>query len=138
MPQDLLRRQYAEITNRMEKLLPAVEEVARLESASAALNKISGTTTKAPTTRRKRGAKPTVGSKRGKRKAGRPAGSGQHQEELLTIVRAAKGGIDANNAAKKMDIRVDYLYRIFSSLEARKLVQTDGKVYKAIWSNAAL
>jgi transposase-like protein len=99
-----------------------VAEVARLERALAALQGIEGgaaTQRPAPPTRRRR--------------RGRPPGrrdSGSRADQFLAHVRDNPGAT-VSEAAKRMGIGPNYLYRIAATLEREGTVRREGRSFVA-------
>jgi len=91
------------------------EEKSRLERALVEL----GGTSKRPG--RPRSAK--AGSSRRRRRGGTRA------DEAVKLI-TQKPGITASEIAKTMKIKPNYLYRVLSDLEKKKLVKKDGRNYK--------
>ena len=148
---DFLDETRAEITSRLNKLKPLVDEYNRLEAAASALDGVGGTSTRTPSTRKRPGRPPGSGrkaaakaatpkragkpgrpskpaAKRGrptKRRAGRRKGSGARAAEALTAVQA-QPGITIKELGAKLGISPNYLYRVLPGLEKEKKVKKQG------------
>lgn len=145
---DFLDEKRREISERLKKLQPAVDEFRRLEAAAAALAGVGGSArASSPSTAKKgrrkgpgrpRGsaakaratratatatAKATAKRKPGRRRAGRRKGSGTRAAEALKFVQG-QPGITIPELAAKMGIKQNYLYRVLPGL------QSEGKVTK--------
>jgi hypothetical protein len=111
---DFLDKKRKEIDDRLRELRPLVDEYNRLEQAASALAGVGDG--RRTTTRRGR----RTG---GRRRRGRPRGSGTRSLQALELVNA-KPGITISELADSMGIKANYLYRVMPALEA------DGKVKK--------
>jgi CRP-like cAMP-binding protein len=105
---DFLDEKRREIESRLRELRPMVEEYNRLEQASRALAGVGGQTS----TRRRGARRPTAG----RRRRGRPRGSGTRSIQALELVKA-KPGITIRELADSMGIKANYLYRVMPTLE---------------------
>jgi DNA-binding MarR family transcriptional regulator len=66
----------------------------------------------------------------GKPKVARKKRSGTRAEQAVSLVTAAgKEGISANDIAKTMKIKPNYLYRVMGDLEKEGRVKKDGRTY---------
>jgi hypothetical protein len=108
---DFLAEKRREIEARMRELRPAVDEYNRLEQAAAALAGVRSTGARAA-----RGAR-TARPANGRRRRGRPRGSGTRAKQALELVRA-QPGITISELAKAMGIHANYLYRVMPTLES--------------------
>jgi hypothetical protein len=111
-----------QITKRLKELKPLVDEYHQLEEMVSKLADGSSPTTTRRTrsTRRTR----TTRSTNGRRRRGRPKGSGTRSAQALALVQA-KPGITIPEMGKEMSITPNYLYRVLPELAK------DGKVKKA-------
>ena len=105
---DFLDEKRREIEARLKELRPLVEEYDRLQKAAAALAGVG--TTRARTTR-------AAGSSNGRRRRGRPRGSGTRAKQALELVRA-RPGITIRELSEAMGIHANYLYRVMPTLES--------------------
>jgi sugar-specific transcriptional regulator TrmB len=111
---DFLDEKRREIDTRLKELRPLVDEYNRLEKAAAALAGV-GTT----------GGRATRSSN-GRRRRGRPRGSGTRAKQALELVRA-RPGIKISELAEAMGIHANYLYRVMPTLESEgQVVKRDG------------
>ena len=108
-----------EIDARLKELRPLVDEYHRLEKASAALAEVGNSS--APSRGRRAG-----GTGRGKRRRGRPRGSGTRSVQALELVRA-RPGITISELADAMNIKANYLYRVMPGLESEGQVKKRDK-----------
>src|SRR3954447_24093354 len=106
---DFLDEKRKEIESRLRELRPLVDEFNRLEQASQALAGVGG---QAPS--RKRGARRTTAS--GRRRRGRPRGSGTRSIQAFELVKG-QPGITIPELAAAMKIKANYLYRVMPTLE---------------------
>src|SRR5919204_4668481 len=115
---DFLDEKRKEIESRLRELRPMVEEYNRLEEASRALAGVGGqATTRRRSTRR-------TGS--GRRRRGRPRGSGTRSLQALELGKG-KPGITIRELADSMGIKANYLYRVMPTLEQEgKVRRRDG------------
>src|SRR5437870_1083644 len=104
---DFLDEKRKEIESRLRELRPLVDEYNRLEQASRALAGVGGT----PARRRAARRAPA-----GRRRRGRPRGTGTRAIQALEIVRA-KPGITIRELADSMGIKANYLYRVMPTPE---------------------
>lgn len=111
---DFLDEKRKEIENRLRELRPAVEEHNRLEQASRALAGVRGQSS----SRRRATRRPAAG----RRRRGRPRGSGTRSIQALELVKA-KPGITIRELADSMGIKANYLYRVMPTLEQEGKVQ---------------
>jgi hypothetical protein len=116
---NFLNEKRKEIDARLKELRPLVDEYHRLEKASAALAEVGNGG--APTRRRRSGA-----TGRGKRRRGRPRGSGTRSVQALELVRA-RPGITISELADAMNIKANYLYRVMPTLESEGQVKKRDK-----------
>lgn len=119
---DFLDDKKREINDRLKELKPLVDEYQRLVAAKAALDGV-GTDAAAP----RRGRPPSTGaSGNGRRRRGRPRGSGTRATQALDLVKA-NPGISIPEIAEKMEIQQNYLYRVLPGLAQDGLVQKKGR-----------
>ena len=151
---DFLEQKQREITGRLAKLRPTVEEYERLQAAAAALGAIpAAPDTTAPDTkgagrrrrgRRRRSSKPastqtTSGTRvtttvkaaskkaaRRKARGGRRESSARRSGEALALVQG-QPGITIRELATKMGITSSYLYRVLPGLEKEGKIRKDGR-----------
>jgi ribosomal protein S25 len=116
---NFLNEKRKEIDARLKELRPLVDEYHRLEKASAALAEVGNGGAPA---RRRRGGTAT----RGKRRRGRPRGSGTRSVQALELVRA-RPGITISELADAMNIKANYLYRVMPTLESEGQVKKRDK-----------
>jgi CRP-like cAMP-binding protein len=115
---DFLDEKRREIESRLRELRPMVEEYNRLEQASRALAGVGG-----QASTRRRGARRATA---GRRRRGRPRGSGTRSIQALELVKA-KPGITIRELADSMGIKANYLYRVMPTLEQEgKVKRRDG------------
>src|SRR5215217_7426805 len=115
---DFLDEKRKEIESRLRELRPLVDEYNRLERASRAL---AGVGSQAPV-RRRTGRRATAG----RRRRGRPRGSGTRSIQALELVQA-RPGITIRELADSMGIKANYLYRVLPTLEQEgKVKRRDG------------
>ena len=119
---NFLDEKRKEIDARLRELRPLVDEYHRLEKASSALADVGNGS---PSTRRRAG---TRGG--GRRRRGRPRGSGTRSLQALELVRA-RPGITIAELADAMSIKANYLYRVLPSLESDGKVKKRGKGWHA-------
>jgi hypothetical protein len=115
-----VRRQ---ITNRLRELKPLVDEYHQLEALIGRLGDRDGSSSS--TTRRTRRA-PTTKSSNGRKRRGRPRGSGNRSAQALALVQA-KPGITIPEMANEMGITPNYLYRVLPELAKDRKVKKAGK-----------
>ena len=120
---DFLDDKKREINDRLKELKPLVDEYQRLVAAKAALDGV-GADSAAP--RRSRRAAATGASGNGRRRRGRPRGSGTRATQALDLVKA-NPGISIPEIAEKMDIQQNYLYRVLPGLAQDGLVEKQGR-----------
>ncbi|MFL5865600.1 MAG: winged helix-turn-helix transcriptional regulator [Thermoleophilaceae bacterium] len=106
---DFLDETRKGIETRLRELKPLVDEYNRLEQASRALAGVGGAQT---STQRRRNRRPAAG----RRRRGRPRGSGTRSIQALELVKA-KPGITIRELADSMGIKANYLYRVLPTLE---------------------
>jgi hypothetical protein len=152
---DLLDEKHREITDRLRKLSPLVEEHRRLQAAARALDGIGRSATASVTTRRRKPArgrsvaKATAGATIGKpgrpkrvgrpagsgkaattstapRRAGRRKGSGTRAAQALALVKE-QPGVTIPELAAKMGIKHNYLYRVLPTLQKERKLTKQGK-----------
>ena len=116
---DDVRRQ---ITERLKELKPLVDEYHQLE---AMVKKLEGESTGGSTTTRRRSSRSTRTTK-GRRRRGRPRGSGTRSAEALALVQS-KPGITIPDMGKEMGITPNYLYRVLPELAKDGKVKKQGK-----------
>src|SRR4051795_8560549 len=104
---DFLDEKRKEIESRLRELRPLVDEYNRLEQASRALAGVGG-----QATARRRGRRPAAG----RRRRGRPRGSGTRSIQAMELVKA-RPGITIRELATAMKIKANYLYRVMPTLE---------------------
>jgi hypothetical protein len=148
---DFLDEKRREISDRLKKLQPAVDEYRRLEAAASALANV-GSSARASVAsaiagRRGPGRPRGSGKKRaataatatatakpkrkaaratGRRRAGRRKGSGTRAAEALALVKG-QPGITIPELAAKMGIKQNYLYRVLPGLEGEGKVTKRGR-----------
>jgi hypothetical protein len=147
---DFLDEKRREISDRLKKLQPAVDEYRRLEAAASALAGVGGAAraSAASAVRVKRGRRKGPGRPRGSatkaratatstrakatvkrkpaRRAGRRKGSGTRAAEALKLV-TGQPGITIPELAAKMGIKQNYLYRVLPGLESEGKVSKSGR-----------
>jgi hypothetical protein len=143
---DFLDEKRREISERLKKLQPAVDEYRRLEAAASALAGVGGDArasvasavsgrrrgpgrprrAAATKTRAKAAAKPAAKRKATRRRAGRRKGSGTRAAEALKLVQG-QPGITIPELAAKMGIKQNYLYRVLPGLESEGKVSKSGR-----------
>jgi ribosomal protein S25 len=146
---DFLDEKRREISDRLKKLQPAVEEYRRLEAAAAALQGVGGsvrarasaagkkgrrrgpgrpraTAAKARATSATKAKATTKRAKPARRRAGRRKGSGTRAAEALKLVQG-QPGITIPELAGKMGIKQNYLYRVLPGLESEGKVSKSGR-----------
>jgi hypothetical protein len=106
---DFLDEKRKEIESRLRELRPLVDEYTRLEQASQALAGVGG---QAAARKRSGRRAPTSG----RRRRGRPRGSGTRSIQALELVKA-QPGITIRELADTMKIKANYLYRVMPALE---------------------
>src|SRR5919108_3994165 len=119
---DFLDEKRKEIESRLKELRPLVEEYNRLEQASRALAGVGATT------RRRSARRPSSG----RRRRGRPRGSGTRSIQALELVRA-QPGITIRELADSMGIKANYLYRVMPTLEQEGKVKRRDGGWHAAW-----
>src|SRR3954471_4311200 len=119
---DFLDEKRKEIESRLRELKPLVDEYNRLEQASQAPQRV-GTTTPP---RRRPGLRTTTG----RRRRGRPRGSGTRAIQALELVKA-KPGITIRELADSMSIKQNYLYRVMPGLADEGKVTKSGRGWHA-------
>lgn len=107
---DFLDEKRKEIETRLRELRPLVDEYNRLEQASQALAGVRG-----QASARRRSGRRTA-STSGRRRRGRPRGSGTRSIQALELVKA-QPGITIRELADTMKIKANYLYRVMPTLE---------------------
>ena len=117
---DDVRRQ---ITERLRELKPLVEEFHQLEAMVKKLDGESGGSSSSKTRRRSSRA---TRSTNGRRRRGRPRGSGTRSAEALALVQS-KPGISIPEMGKEMGITPNYLYRVLPELAKEGKVKKQGK-----------
>ena len=152
---DFLDEKRREISDRLKKLQPAVDEYRRLEAAASALAGVgssaragvasavsgrrgpgrprgSGKKRAAAATKTTTAAKPKRKAARttGRRRAGRRKGSGTRAVEALALVKG-QPGITIPELAAKMAIKQNYLYRVLPGLEGEGKVTKRGRGWHA-------
>lgn len=145
---DFLDEKRREISERLKKLQPAVDEFRRLEAAAAALAGVGGAARASAASAVKKGRRKGPGRPRAtaaktrtrsaaatkapakrkpaRRRAGRRKGSGTRAAEALKLVQA-QPGITIPELAAKMGIKQNYLYRVLPGLEAEGKVSKSGR-----------
>ena len=147
---DFLDEKRREISDRLKKLQPAIDEARRLEAAAAALAGVGGSARASTSSTVKKGrrrgpgrprgsaakkratstttAKAKVAAKRkpARRRAGRRKGSGTRAAEALKLVQG-QPGITIPELAAKMGIKQNYLYRVLPGLESEGKVSKSGR-----------
>ncbi len=145
---DFLDEKRREISDRLKKLQPAVDEFRRLEAAAAALQGVGGSVRERASTAAKKGrrrgpgrprataaktratsttkAKAAAKGKPARRRAGRRKGSGTRAAEALKLVQG-QPGITIPELAGKMGIKQNYLYRVLPGLESEGKVSKSGR-----------
>ena len=145
---DFLDEKRREISDRLKKLQPAVDEFRRLESAAAALANVGGSARASASPAPKKGRRKGPGRPRGsaakaratsatatkaavkrkpaRRRAGRRKGSGTRAAEALKLVQG-QPGITIPELAAKMGIKQNYLYRVLPGLESEGKVSKSGR-----------
>ncbi|HKF80160.1 MAG TPA: winged helix-turn-helix transcriptional regulator [Thermoleophilaceae bacterium] len=115
---DFLDEKRKEIESRLRELRPLVEEYNRLEQASRALAGVGGRASPRPRSGRRAAS--------GRRRRGRPRGTGTRSIQALELVRA-RPGITIRELADSMGIKANYLYRVMPTLEQEgKVKRRDG------------
>src|SRR5271166_5803497 len=151
---DFLAEKRKEISERLAKLKPQVDEYNRLEAAAKVLAGIPGSAAAAPANGRRRGSgrprgsgskaatpaappKAAVSKVRLAKKArgGRRKGSGNRAAQTLALVQD-NPGITIPQLAEKMGIKQNYLYRVLPGLETEKKVQKKGRGWHPVASAA--
>lgn len=148
---DFLDDKRREITDRLAKLKPAVEEYNRLEAAASALAGVRGSRSASTTTRRRPGrprgsgtrakaakartttktkARRKPGRPPGRRRAGRRKGSGTRAAQALSFVQS-QPGITIPELAARMGIKQNYLYRVLPGLQQEGKVTKQGRGWHA-------
>ncbi len=152
---DFLDEKRKQITDRLGKLKPLVEEYQRLEAATAALDGIPASPNGGPATSprstrgrrrpgRRRGSratatalastsaspKPASAKPAAKRRRGRRKGVGKRAAQALALI-VAEPGITIPALAEKMGIKTNYLYRVLPSLEQAGRVRKEGRGWHA-------
>jgi hypothetical protein len=126
---DFLDEKRREIAGRLQELEPLVDEYRRLESAAAALEGVSPSSTATrPRPPAMRSAKARNGA--GTAKRGRPRGSGRRGNEALELVKA-NPGITIPEIARHIGIKQNYLYRVLPALAEDGLVRRQGRGWHA-------
>ena len=105
---DFLDEKRKEIESRLRELKPLVDEYNKLEQASRALAGVGGATA----SRRRTGRR----APSGRRRRGRPRGSGTRSIQAIELVKA-RPGITIRELADSMGIKANYLYRVMPTLE---------------------
>ena len=124
---DFLDEKKREIEARLKDLRPLVDEFHRLEAAAAALDGVgSAPGAPAPAARRSRRSAPPAAPSAGRRRRGRPRGSGTRSKQALELVRT-RPGITIPEIAEAMGIQQNYLYRVLPALQKDGLVRKDGR-----------
>lgn len=128
---DLLDTTKEQLRSRLDELRPLVEEYKRLESALEALDGVTASNSATPRRGRGRGPGRSASAARTSstgRRRGRPPGSGGRAQQFLEVVRS-QPGITIPQAAKKMGIQQNYLYRVGPRLAQEGQVRKQGKGY---------
>lgn len=120
---DFLDEKRSELKQRLDELLPLVEEYHRLEAAIAALD---GVNPNAGASTRRRGGSDGNGNGSGNGRRGRPRGSGTRGKQALELVRSAPG-ITIPEIAEQMGIQQNYLYRVLPGLQKEGLIRKEGR-----------
>jgi len=151
---DFLDEKRREISERLKRLQPAVDEFRRLEAAAAALAGVGGAARASASTAAKKGRRKGPGRPRGsatkaraakatatasatatkattkrkaaRRRAGRRKGSGTRAAEALKFVQG-QPGVTIPELAAKMGIKQNYLYRVLPGLESEGKVSKSGR-----------
>lgn len=118
MATDFLTQKRSEIEARLRELKPLHEEYLTLQKAKAALDGVE---------------KPARSSApRGRRRRGRPRGSGGTAAKALEAIRKSPG-ITVSELARELGMRhPNYLYRVLPQLESQGAVRKDGKSWHAV------
>lgn len=115
--QTLVQRSVEQWESRLEELRPAVAEAKEIEKALEGVRS---------TTRQNRGGRPrgsgSGGNGRGRRNGGR-------RDEFVKLVRD-NPGITVSDAAKKLGVNPNYLYRVAGQATDAGEVVKDGQGYK--------
>ena len=143
---DFLADKRKEITDRLDKLRPSVEEYHRLDAAVKALDDLPsspagaksrrgpgrppGSKSRKPAAAKVAKAQAANGRRKPKaaagRRAGRRKGSGGRAAEALRFI-TEQPGITIPELARKMGIKQNYLYRVLPGLEQNKRVRKEGR-----------
>jgi len=121
---DFVDEKRKEIARRLSELKPLVEEYERLQAAEQALSGAAparGGGDGAAASRKSR-----TGGSNGRRRGGRPKGSGTRGAQALELVRA-RPGITISELAEAMDIKQNYLYRVMPELAEQGQVVKSGR-----------
>jgi ribosomal protein S25 len=153
---DFLDEKRREISERLKRLQPAVDEFRRLEAAAAALAGVGGAARASASPAAKKGRRKGPGRPRGsaaktraakatatatatkattkrkpaRRRAGRRKGSGTRAAEALKFVQG-QPGVTIPELAAKMGIKQNYLYRVLPGLESEGKVSKSGRGWHA-------
>jgi hypothetical protein len=121
---DFLDEKRKEIQARLKELRPLVDEYHRLEAAEQALSGVGSGSPASAAPRRGRTRGATNGD--GRRRGGRPRGSGTRATEALELVRS-QPGITIPQLAEAMGIKQNYLYRVMPDLAEQGVVVKSGR-----------
>jgi hypothetical protein len=120
---EIITKALKDLKARQKELQPLVAEYHEIESAIQTFEQNSGG---APTSSRKRSRKAaTKGARRGRPRKGEPT----RAEQFLALVQE-QPGITISEAAKRMSIEPNYLYRVSADLEKQGTIGRDGKGFK--------
>src|SRR3954462_7951465 len=125
---DFLDEKRSELKQRLDELLPLVEEYRRLEAAIAALD---GVNPNGGASKRRRGGSDGNGNGDGNGRRGRPRGSGTRGKQALELVRSTPG-ITIPEIAEQMGIQQNYLYRVLPALQKDGLIRKEGRGWHAM------
>lgn len=118
------------LVDELETLRPHFERYTAIQSALARLDAPSDTPLARPATVAP--SRPPAAPNDGEaRSVGRPRGTGQRAKEFLDLAKAAgASGVTIPEAAERIGIKQNYLYRVKNGLVKEGLVEfRDGKVF---------
>jgi transposase-like protein len=119
---DTADRILDDLRRRRDELKPLVQELERIEAAIDALERASGTPAREASTNG--GSAPRgTGRRRGRPRKGEP----NRSDQFLALVR--EGGTSIPEAAERLGIGPNYLYRLASTLQSEGTIRKQGREY---------
>ena len=118
---ELITRVLKDLRARQKELQPLAEEYREVESTIDALEQTVGPADPTPRRGARRKSSPN-GARRGRPRKGEPTRS----DQFLALVRE-QPGISISQAAERMSVQPNYLYRVSARLEQEGKIAREGK-----------